>query len=70
MSGDLRLRSVLQCPHCGFKWTERMPAGACVIRQRCEACGRDLCASGGLCVFCRHGSVPGVPAQRGECARA
>lgn len=67
MSQTITLRSILQCPHCGFKVTERMPAHACVIRLGCPACQRDMLGNHEGCVFCRFGSTPGPAAQRGEC---
>ncbi len=68
MSSHIKLRSILQCPHCGFKVTERMPAASCTIRYDCPACGHTLVASTSGCIFCLYGSEPGPAAQRGECS--
>jgi len=35
-------RSILQCPKCGFKVTERLPAGRGPAQCRCVACGETL----------------------------
>ena len=60
-----RLRSVLQCPHCGFKAIETMPVEACVAFHPCSACGRTIRPRPGhCCVFCSWGTVPCPPEQR------
>ncbi|MAY35047.1 MAG: hypothetical protein CMN84_03000 [Spongiibacteraceae bacterium] len=50
-------RSILQCPKCGFKVTERLPAGRGPAQCRCVACGETLKAQH-CCVFCEFGSEP------------
>ncbi len=61
----LRLRSILQCPHCGFKVTEQMPVDLRVQAWPCPACGATVTPKpGSCCVFCAWGSVPCPAAQR------
>ncbi|HEY9035633.1 MAG TPA: GDCCVxC domain-containing (seleno)protein [Pseudomonadales bacterium] len=55
----LQLRSIMQCPHCGFKVTERMPVNMRVLRWQCPACtAMAEPAVGACCVFCCYGSQP------------
>lgn len=62
------LRSIIQCPCCGFKTTETMPTDACIYYYLCEACGELLKPrSGDCCVFCSYGSVKCPPLQKGGC---
>ncbi|WP_425488622.1 GDCCVxC domain-containing (seleno)protein [Litorivivens lipolytica] len=49
-------RSIIQCPLCGFKVTERLPAGKAPSTADCVACGKAMQARG-CCVFCDFGSV-------------
>ncbi len=60
-----RLRSIMQCPHCGFKVTERMPAKMKVLRWQCPACTAMIeSPPTACCVFCAYGSVPCPDAQQ------
>lgn len=62
----LKLRSIIQCPHCGFKTTERMPVNACIFFYECPACGGIVRPKpGDCCVFCSYGTVGCPPAQQG-----
>jgi hypothetical protein len=52
------LRSILQCPHCGFKVTEPMSAARCVLRYECPACRFGMQqVTPERCIFCSYGSV-------------
>jgi predicted RNA-binding Zn-ribbon protein involved in translation (DUF1610 family) len=54
----LQLRNVVQCPACGFKTTERMPASFKQMAYTCPACGVETQArSEDCCVFCRIGRL-------------
>jgi hypothetical protein len=56
--GSVVLDSVITCPHCGTKKTERMPVDACQIVYECTGCGVNLRPKeGDCCVFCSYGSV-------------
>ena len=62
--GSAVLDSVITCPHCGRKKTERMPVDACQILYECTGCGVDLRPKkGDCCVFCSYGSVRCPPMQ-------
>jgi len=61
------LESVLACPACLHRVTERMPVDACRFVYRCPGCGIVLRPkSGDCCVFCSYGSVPCPPKQGGD----
>jgi hypothetical protein len=67
----LVLDSILTCPACGFRASERMPTDACVFFHECGRCGTRLKPKpGDCCVFCSYGSTPCPPAQeaRGCCS--
>ena len=50
--------SVLTCPVCGFRKTERMPTDACQFFYECTACRTVVRPRPGeCCVFCSYGSV-------------
>ncbi|RJQ42448.1 MAG: hypothetical protein C4534_10210 [Gaiellales bacterium] len=60
----LALTSILQCPICGFKRGEHMPADACVRLYFCTRCGAQLRPRpGDCCVFCSYGSSKCPPVQ-------
>lgn len=66
---SLLLRSIVQCPHCGFKVTERMPQGKKVRHFQCPACAQVLTADEQqCCIFCRYGSVKCPAAQQADTA--
>jgi hypothetical protein len=59
--------SVITCPACGHRATERMPVDACQFFYVCKGCGERLKPRpGDCCVFCSYGSVPCPPKQAGE----
>lgn len=65
------LESVLQCPGCGQRQTEKMPEDFCLYFYECPKCHIMLKAKkGDCCVFCSYGSVPCPPVQLGDCAPA
>jgi hypothetical protein len=66
---DLVLRSVLTCPHCGFRKEETMPTDACQYYYDCAGCHQLLRPKAGdCCVFCSYGSAKCPPVQRdGRC---
>ena len=56
--------SVLTCPTCGSKHSERMPENACLYFYDCSRCGTVLKPrDGDCCVFCSYGTVPCPPKQ-------
>ena len=56
--------SVVKCPHCGHRKTERMPEDACQWFYQCESCRTLLKPKpGDCCVFCSYGSVRCPPMQ-------
>jgi hypothetical protein len=59
------LLSMIVCPRCGHRKSERMPTDACRIVYGCEGCGALLRPEpGDCCVFCSFGSVPCPPVQQ------
>ena len=59
-----QLISVITCPNCGHKASERMPTDACQFFYECEGCSTPLSPQvGDCCVFCSYGSVPCPPIQ-------
>jgi len=68
--GCLNLRSIVQCPHCHFKVTERMSTTQQVREWECPACHKRVQASpGACCIFCEYGTVPCPAVQQGRGAR-
>ncbi|MES2363449.1 MULTISPECIES: GDCCVxC domain-containing (seleno)protein [Polaromonas] len=56
---QLTLDSLLTCPHCGHKKTEKMPEDACQWFYECEQCHTVLRPKqGDCCVFCSYGTMP------------
>ncbi len=63
----IKTRSIVQCPHCGFKTVEHMPSVRKVMTFCCPACERSCAADDKhCCVFCQYGSVPCPTAQAGK----
>ena len=57
-------QSVITCPHCGYRATERMPADACQFFYDCRGCGELLKPKpGDCCVFCSYADRPCPPKQ-------
>ena len=53
------LDSIIPCPACGHRASERMPTDACQFFYDCKGCGKRLKPKAGdCCVFCSYGSVP------------
>lgn len=62
---SVALKSVLTCPHCGHRSTERMPTDACKFFYECPHCHTLLKPKpGDCCVFCSYGSVSCPPKQQ------
>lgn len=63
----IRYRSIITCPHCGFKKEAQMPTDACQFFYVCTSCYQRLKPKkGDCCVFCSYGSVPCPPVQIGQ----
>ncbi|TSE27515.1 hypothetical protein Tsedi_00354 [Tepidimonas sediminis] len=61
---DIVLDSVITCPVCGGRSSERMPTDACQYFYECPHCNVVLRPkTGDCCVFCSYGSVPCPPVQ-------
>ncbi len=68
LGGDVgfELRSVLTCPHCGFRKEEIMLTDACQFFYECTNCKKVLRPKpGDCCVFCSYGSVR-CPSKQAE----
>jgi len=60
----IALESVITCPQCGHRKTERMPADTCQWFYECAACRALLKPKpGDCCVFCSYGSAKCPPMQ-------
>ncbi|WP_354001882.1 GDCCVxC domain-containing (seleno)protein [Sinobacterium norvegicum] len=59
------MRSIIQCPHCGFKAVEDTLATELLADYRCLACAKLLQAAGAdpCCIFCSFGTVPCVQSK-------
>jgi len=61
------LDSIITCPECGIKKSEKMPVDACQYFYECESCKVVLKpVRGDCCVFCSYGSVVCPPIQLNE----
>lgn len=50
----IQLRTVIQCPHCGFKITEKMPLSRKVMVYHCPSCNEySHVDSAQCCIFCQ-----------------
>lgn len=66
---EIQETSVLTCPKCGHRKTERMPTDACLFFYECEGCKTLLKPKAGdCCVFCSYGTVPCPPIQEARLA--
>ncbi|MCU0423757.1 MAG: MerC domain-containing protein [Bacteroidia bacterium] len=64
---EIELISIITCPNCGHKKTEKMSTDACQFFYECENCKTRLKPmQGDCCVFCSYGSVKCPPIQAGE----
>ncbi|WP_326993616.1 GDCCVxC domain-containing (seleno)protein [Chitinophaga sp. 212800010-3] len=62
------LKSVITCPHCGYKKEETMPTDACQYFYECTSCHERLKPlAGDCCVYCSYGTVKCPPMQQGTC---
>ncbi len=61
---EIKTKSTLTCPECGFAELLEMPTDACQFFHKCESCGRVLKPmAGDCCVFCSYGDIPCPPIQ-------
>ena len=61
---DMKLKSIIKCPECGFEKEETMPTDACWYFYECTSCKIRLSPKAGdCCVFCSYGSVKCPPKQ-------
>lgn len=61
---NVLFKSVITCPHCGFKAEETMPEDACFYYYPCRKCKKMLQpVAGDCCVFCSYGNVACPPEQ-------
>lgn len=64
---NIRLHSVITCPFCGYKATEKMLLDACLYFYTCNVCGSLLKPKAGdCCVFCSYGTVKCPPFQQSK----
>ena len=49
--------SVVTCPACDHAAREVMPLDSCIFTYACPACGHELRATDGRCIYCAYGSV-------------
>ncbi len=61
---DMKLKSIIKCPECGFEKEETMPTDSCWYFYECSSCEIRLSPKAGdCCVFCSYGSVKCPPKQ-------
>ena len=59
MMMEIKLKSVITCPKCGFEKEEVMPTDACQYFYSCKNCDELLKPKkGDCCVFCSYGTIP------------
>lgn len=64
---NLKLKSTIKCPECGFSKEELMPTDACQFFYECTKCKTILKPlKGDCCVFCSYGNTPCPPIQEGR----
>jgi len=64
VSKDFETNTIITCPKCGYKVTEKMPTDYCQHSYDCKECGETLKPKrGDCCVFCSYGTVPCPPIQ-------
>lgn len=62
----IETRSVITCPHCGFRQEEEMPTNACQFFYQCSQCNTVIRPKeGDCCVYCSYGTVQCPPMQAG-----
>ena len=55
----IQYRTVVQCPHCGFKVTEKMPMQRKVMVFHCPGCDEYTHVAGSeCCIFCQFAKQP------------
>jgi DNA-directed RNA polymerase subunit RPC12/RpoP len=65
MNKAIELQSVIKCPKCSFKKSEKMPTDACQYFYKCSNCGVLLKPlQGDCCVYCSHGTKKCPPKQQ------
>ncbi len=63
------IHSIITCPKCGYKQSEKMPTNYCMYFYECKGCKEVLKPKrGDCCVFCSYGTFPCPPVQLdGKC---
>jgi hypothetical protein len=62
---EIKTRSNLTCPECGFTKELEMPMDYCQISYECENCKTTLTPKEGTCcVFCSYADIPCPPKQK------
>ncbi len=52
-------KSIITCPHCGYRKEEEMPIDACQYFYESEQCKTILKPmTGDCCIFCSYGTNP------------
>ncbi|PKL80089.1 MAG: hypothetical protein CVV25_05785 [Ignavibacteriae bacterium HGW-Ignavibacteriae-4] len=67
---EIKMKSEITCPKCGYKKIEEMPTEACQFFYECENCKTVLKPKDGdCCVYCSYGSVdcPSIQAKKSCC---
>jgi len=66
---EIKIKSVITCPNCGYQKEEEMPTDACQYFYECTNCHTVLKPlPGDCCVFCSYGSEKCPPIQEsGKC---
>lgn len=67
---EIKMKSEITCPKCGYKKIEEMPTEACQFFYECENCKTVLKPKDGdCCVYCSYGSLdcPSIQAKKSCC---
>ncbi|MEZ4724782.1 MAG: GDCCVxC domain-containing (seleno)protein [Candidatus Kapaibacterium sp.] len=67
---EIKMKSEITCPKCGYKKMEEMPTEACQFFYECENCKTVLKPKDGdCCVYCSYGSedCPSIQANKSCC---
>ena len=65
---DIQLQSIITCPHCQNKTTEKMPTDYCQYFWSCPHCHKQLSPKEeDCCIYCSYGTFKCPPIQKDNC---
>lgn len=61
---NIKLNSIITCPHCEHQKEEEMPLNSCLLTYECEQCKTIIKPKNiNECIFCSYGSIVCPPMQ-------